>query len=320
MVLLYDSVLLLAYGGPERMEDVRPFLNNILRGLPVPKERYEAVVHHYEQIGGRSPLNELTARQAEGLRRLLAARGLSLPVYVGMRFAKPHIFSAIRDMIRQARRRAVAVVLAPYRSEPSFEKYQEAVQEVVAAAGPGVAPKVDFVDPWFDHPLFAQAQAAQVSRALEKLSPDRRDLARLVFTAHSIPLRLASQCPYVFQIETACRNVAAALGGRPWTLAWQSRSGDPRTPWLEPDVAALLTDLKASGKTDVILCPIGFISDHVEVLYDLDVEAAQTCRNLGLFMVRASSVNDHPLFIQALADLVGTKVSWPSAPRAVTGS
>lgn len=304
MDIPYDCVLLMAYGAPEKMEDVRPFLDNVLRGLPVPRERYEAVVHHYELIGGKSPLNELTARQARGLRDRLQAEGYDWPVYVGMRFAKPFLFTAIRDMIRDGRRRAVGIILAPYRSEPSFERYQEAVREVLGAAGPDVAPRVEFVAPWFDHPLFAAAQADRVRQALEAIPDGRRARARLIFTAHSIPLALAGRCPYVAQIETACGDVADRLGRRPWQLAWQSRSGDPRTPWLEPDVNAVLPELKSEGTTDVVLCPIGFISDHVEVLYDLDLEAAQTCRDLGLNMVRAGTVNDHPTFIRALADLV----------------
>jgi ferrochelatase len=304
----YDSVLLLGYGGPERPEEVRPFLNNVLRGLPVPRERYETVVHHYELIGGRSPLNELTARQAAGLRAALQAEGPVLPVFVGMRFARPHLFTAIRDIIRAGHQRAVGVVLAPYRSEPSFEKYQEAVSEVLDAAGPDWAPRVDFVEPWFDHRLFAAAQADQVRVTLATIPPQRQESARLVFTAHSIPTRLAERCPYVSQIETACGQVAGMLGREMWDLAWQSRSGDPRTPWLEPDVNAVLVRLQGEQARDVVVCPIGFISDHVEVLYDLDIEAAQTARELRLNMVRASTVNDHPLFVQALADLVRGKI------------
>ena len=304
----YDSVLLMAYGAPESMADVRPFLDNVLRGYPVPRERYEAVVHHYEVIGGKSPLNELTARQAEGLRRRLAEEGTALPVYVGMRFAKPYMFTAIRQMARDRRRRAVGIVLAPYRSEPSFEKYQETVREVLDVMDDDTALAVDFVEPWFDHPGFAEAQADQVRQALERIPEPRRSAARLLFTAHSIPLSVAERCPYVAQIETACRAVADRLEGRPWKLVWQSRSGNPRTPWLEPDVNAAIQAAQAEGARDVVLCPIGFISDHVEVLYDLDFEAAQTCRDLGLNMVRAGTVNDHPAFIRALADLVGRKV------------
>lgn len=309
----FDSVLLLGYGGPESLAEVRPFLNNVLRGLRVPPERYEAVVHHYEMIGGRSPLNELTARQARALAEVLEREGPRLPVYVGMRFAKPHIFTAIRNMMRDGRRRAVGIVLAPYRSEPSFEKYREAVDEVVAAAGPEQAPAVEFVEPWFDHPLFAEAQAKQVKQALARLPEDRADSARLIFTAHSIPTAVAERCPYARQVEEASSKVAQILGRDAWKLAWQSRSGSPQTPWLEPDVASVLAHERRDGATDVVLCPIGFVSDHVEVLYDLDLEAAQICRDLGLNMVRAGTVNDHPLFIRALADLVRQKLRDPAA-------
>ncbi|MEO6807725.1 MAG: ferrochelatase [Isosphaeraceae bacterium] len=309
MDIPHDSVLLLAYGGPERIEDVRPFLDNILRGRPVSRERYEAVVHHYELMGGRSPLNDLTSRQAEGLRAALAADGPALPVYFGMRFAPPFLYTVVRDMIRDGRRRAVAIVMAPYRSAPSFEYYQNDLQSVLDAAGPGVAPLVDWVDPWFDHPLFAEAQADQVRRALSRIPDDRRDAVRLIFTAHSIPIRVANLCPYAAQIEAACTNTARHLDGLPWQLAWQSRSGDGQTPWLEPDVNDVLRLLKQDGVADVVLCPIGFISDHVEVLYDLDIEAAQTCRDLGLTMTRAESVNDHPTFALALADLVRSRMA-----------
>ncbi len=303
----YDSVLLMGYGGPERMEEVRPFLDNILRGLPVPKERYEAVVHHYELIGGKSPLNELTRRQAEGLQKRLDVLGKPLRVYVAMRFAKPFFFSALRDMQRDGKRRAVGIILAPYRSEPSFEKYVETLEEVLAIADH--PPRIDVVEPWFDHPLFALAQADQLRAAFDRIPQARRDNAALLFTAHSIPLSMADRCPYVSQLETACENVSKALGGRPWRLVWQSRSGSPRTPWLEPDVNAVLPELKAAGATDVVLCPIGFVSDHVEVLYDLDREAAQTCEALDLQMVRALSVNDHPQFIEALVDLVEQRIA-----------
>lgn len=308
MDINYDCVLLMAYGAPENMEQVRPFLNNILRGLPVPKERYEAVVHHYELIGGKSPLNELTARQAQGLRGWLEANGLDLPVYVGMRFAKPYMFTAINAMVQDGRKRAVGIILAPYRSDPSFEKYQETVQEVLDTTGAGETLQVDFVQPWFDHPLFAEAQADEVRRALERVPESRRAQVKVLFTAHSIPVATAERCPYVSQIETACRNVSECLDGLPWNLVWQSRSGNPRTPWLEPDVNTRIRQLHEEGVTDIVLCPIGFISDHVEVMYDLDFEAAQTCRDLGINMVRAGTVNDHPTFIKALGDLVATKI------------
>lgn len=304
----YDCVFLMAYGAPECMEDVRPFLDNVLRGLPVPKERYEAVVHHYELIGGKSPLNELTERQAKGLREELAQQKIDLPVFVGMRFYKPYMFTALKAMKDAGCRRAVGIILSPYQSIPSWEKYMETIQEILDLGYASEVPSVDFIKPWFDHPLFAKSQAAQVQTALNQIPADRRAKAKIVFTAHSIPTRVAAMCPYVQQIEHASKAVANELGYEDWVLVWQSRSGDPKTPWLEPDVNEYLPSLKQQGVQDVVLCPIGFISDHVEVMYDLDLEAKATCEQAGLNMVRAETVNDHPVFIQALTDIVKTRM------------
>lgn len=305
----YDCVFLMAYGAPEKMEDVRPFLDNVLRGLPVPRERYEAVVHHYEVIGGRSPLNELTDRQAAGLRAELARRNVDIPVFVGMRFYKPYMFTALRAMKEAGCRRAVGIILSPYQSIPSWEKYQETIQEVLDLGFPEEVPEVDFIKPWFDHPKFAKSQAAQLKTALDRIPGERHATTKVIFTAHSIPTAVAARCPYAQQIEHACKAVADELGLTNWALAWQSRSGDPKTPWLEPDVNAYLPSLKGEGITDVVLCPIGFISDHVEVMYDLDLEAKATCAEVGLNMVRAETVNDHPIFVEALADMVQTRVA-----------
>lgn len=305
----YDCVFLMAYGAPECMADVRPFLDNVLRGLPVPKERYDAVVHHYELIGGKSPLNELTDRQAIGLRSELARQQIDLPVFVGMRFYKPYMFTALREMKDAGCRRAIGIILSPYQSIPSWEKYIETIQEILDLGYDGEVPQVDFIKPWFDHPLFAKSQAAQVQAALDKIPEDRRAKARIVFTAHSIPTRVAAMCPYVQQIEHACKAVAEQLGHADWVLVWQSRSGDPKTPWLEPDVNEYLKTVKTEGVDDVVLCPIGFISDHVEVMYDLDLEAKATCAEAGLNMVRAETVNDHPIFIEALTDIVKTRMT-----------
>ncbi len=303
----YDCVFLMAYGAPEKMEDVRPFLDNVLRGLPVPKERYEVVVHHYELLGGRSPLNELTERQATGLRAELHRQNLDLPVFVGMRFYKPYMFTTLKAIKEQGYRRAIGIILSPYQSMPSWEKYQETIQEVLDLGYPEEVPEVDFIKPWFDHPLFAKSQAAQVRAALDKIPEEARGRTRIIFTAHSIPTAVAARCPYAGQIEHACKAVVEELGGADWTLAWQSRSGDPKTPWLEPDVNDYLLTVQAEGIEDVILCPIGFISDHVEVMYDLDLEAKATCARIGLRMVRAETVNDHPIFIEAMADMVKTR-------------
>lgn len=294
-----DAVLLIAFGGPERMEDVRPFLDNVLRGRPVPRERYEEVVQHYELIGGRSPLNAFTRAQADGLRAALAADGgPPLPVYVGMRNWTPYVADTLARMQADGVRHALGVILAPHRAEASWQRYQGAVVAGRAALG-DAAPAVTWAGPWFDHPLFI-ATMAERTRAALATAPD----APLVFTAHSIPVPMAGESPYVRELETSARLTAEAVGRAAYTIAYQSRSGGPRDPWLEPDVNDVLRDLAARGERAVVVVPIGFVCDHVEVRYDLDIEARATAEKLGLRMIRAETANDSPTFARMLADVV----------------
>lgn len=293
-----DAVLLLAFGGPERPEDVRPFLDEVLRGRPVPTERYEEVVRHYQVIGGRSPLNSWTFRQAEGLAATLERDGPRLPVYVGMRSWTPTIAATLAAMRDAGVRRALALILAPHRAEASWERYRRGVDDARAALG-ATAPLVDYAGSWFDHPDFIAAMVARARAALAAAPAD----AALVFTAHSIPCAMAETSPYVRELETSCRLVASALE-RPFLIAYQSRSGGPREPWLEPDVNVLLRERAAQGVRHVVLVPIGFVCDHVEVLYDLDVEAQATAAALGIGLTRAETANDHPAFIRMLAAVV----------------
>ncbi len=293
-----DAVLLLAFGGPERAEDVRPFLDEVLRGRPVPRERYEEVVRHYDTIGGRSPLNAWTFRQADALRALLERDGPRLPIYVGMRTWKPTIADTLATMACDGVRRALVVILAAHRTEASWERYQQAVEDGRAAVGAS-APHVEYARRWFDHPDFVAAVAARAREALSNAPAD----AELVFTAHSIPCAMAEASPYVRELETSCALVATALS-RPYALAYQSRSGGPREPWLGPDVNEHLRARAAGGARHVVLVPIGFVCDHVEVLYDLDVEARATAAAVGLGLARAETVNDHPIFIRMLAAVV----------------
>ncbi|HXJ32611.1 MAG TPA: ferrochelatase [Candidatus Eisenbacteria bacterium] len=294
-----DAVLLLAFGGPTAPDEIRPFLENVTRGRRIPAERLDAVAHHYELIGGRSPMNELTFRQADGLRRALG----SLPVYVGMRNWAPYIADVVAEMTRNGVRRAVGLVLSPHANEASRERYVEAVAEARARAG-ARAPEVAWVSTWHVHPRFIEAVAACVATARSTLPADRRTAAAVVFTAHSVPVATAAVSPYEREIAETATAVAAALGVSDWQVAYQSRSGNPRDPWLEPDVNDVLRALRARGARDVVVAPIGFVCDHVEVLYDLDVEARQTACDVGLGFVRASAVNDHPAFVAMLADVV----------------
>ena len=300
-----DGVLLLAFGGPTRAEEIRPFLANVLRGREhaVPTSRIDEVVRHYEAIGGRSPLNDLTFRQAHKLEATLAATGPALRVYVGMRNWEPYIADTLARMAADGRRRAVAVILSPHASEASRERYMEEVAAASAALGPR-APEVRYAGAWHTHPLFVTAVADAATAALVTLPAARRAAAVLVFTAHSVPVAMAARSPYVAEVTASARAVAEQLGRTRWQVAYQSRSGSRRESWLEPDVNEALRALAAEGRRDVVVVPVGFVCDHVEVLYDLDVEARATARASGLGFARASSVNDHPLFIRMLAEVV----------------
>src|SRR5262245_3341851 len=303
MAIEAEAVLLIAFGGPTRPEEIRPFLANVTRGRTIPEARLEQVVHHYELIGGRSPLNQLTFRQAEKLAAGLAAAGRPPPVHVGMRNWEPHIEATLARMADAGLRSALGLILSPHASEASRERYTERVAAAQATLGPR-APRVHYVGPWHTHPLFITAVADAVVAELVTIPAARRDGTVLVFTAHSIPVATADRSPYVAEITASARATAERLGHRHWQVAYQSRSGSPREPWLEPDVNDTLRALAASGVRDVVVAPVGFVCDHVEVLYDLDIEARATAHAAGLAFRRASTVNDHPLFIRMLVDVV----------------
>ena len=322
----FDAVLVVAFGGPQGPADVRPFLANVLRGRRVAPERVEEVAHHYERFGGVSPLTELTRRQAEGLSGRLRERGLPLPVHVGMRNWHPFLEDTLAAMATAGVRRAVGVIAAAHRSYSSCAQYRENVAAARAALARRGLPDVEvcYVADWHTHPGFVDANVDRVREALARLPADVRDEARVIFTAHSIPLSMAEQYPYRQQIEESARLVMAGLSARlksrpteedvtgvgrnfssaAWALVYQSRSGRPEDPWLGPDICEYLRAERAAGLRAAVIVPIGFICDHIEVLYDLDVEAADVCRELGLPMARATAVNDHPRFLDALADAV----------------
>ena len=297
-----DSVLLIAFGGPEKPEDIRPFLQLVTAGRQIPAERVEEVAHHYEAIGGRSPLNELTFEQAKGLRRALKREGLAHPVFVGMRNWHPFLHETLAAMKEGGHRRALGIILSAFQTEASWQRY---IADVLAArrkVGDG-APEVAYAPPWSGHPRFIEAAASRVADALDPVPRETRARTPLVFTAHSVPTTMADGSPYVEQFWAASQAVAERLGHPRWSVAYQSRSGSPRDPWLEPDVSDVLRALAREGVTDVVVAPIGFVCDHVEVLYDLDVEARQLAGKMGLRFQRAAAVNDHPAFIEMLADL-----------------
>ena len=296
----YGAVLLIGFGGPTSPAGIRPFLDRVTAGRPIPRERYEEVVHHYEAIGGRSPFSEITGRQAAALRERLAREGVKIPVALGMRNAPPWLEDALAELGRAGVRRALGFVLAAHRCEASWDRYLRDVEEARERIGPA-APAIDYLGEWHAHPLFIDAAADRVAEALARLEPAVRARALLVFTAHSIPAAMAAASPYVEQLRESAELIAGRLGRREWTLAFQSRSGNPRDPWLEPDVCELLRGIEGRA---AVVAPIGFICDHVEVLYDLDVEAARAARAAGVTMVRAATVGEHPRFIEMIAALI----------------
>ncbi len=297
----FDAILLIAFGGPENPDEIRPFLERVTEGRGIPPARLEEVAHHYELIGGRSPLNELTRRQAQGLRERLEREGRGTPVYVGMRNWRPFLDETLEALVADGRRRVRGIVLSAFRTEASWDRYIDSVAAAREVLGER-APAVEYAGPWAGNPLFIRAVADRVAATLEGLPPASR-AAPLVFTAHSVPRSMADASPYVEQFAAAARRVSEAVGAARWRLAYQSRSGNPRDPWLEPDVCDSIEGLARAGENAVVVVPIGFVCDHVEVLYDLDVEARRKALDLGMEYHRAPAVNDHPLFIDMLAEL-----------------
>ena len=301
----FDSVLIVSFGGPQGPDDIRPFLANVLRGRRVSPERVEEVVRHYELFGGVSPITELTLRQAEGLKERLAAAGHPLPVHIGMRNWHPLLPDTLCHMADDGLRHAVGFIAAAQHSYSSCEQYRQNVADARATLRKAGVPDVDvtYVGSWFDHPLFVEANARHVEQALGKLAESHRAAARIVFTAHSIPVSMADASQYRQQLDASARAVAERVG-REWVLVYQSRSGRPGDPWLEPDVSDYLRQARADGLEAAVLCPIGFVCDHIEVLYDLDHEAARAAADAGLAITRAAAVNDDALFLDMMADVV----------------
>ena len=313
----FDAVLIVSFGGPQGLDDIRPFLANVLRGRRVSPERVELVARHYEHFGGVSPITQLTLRQADGLRDRLAAAGHSLPVYVGMRNWHPLLPDTFRAMSDAGVRRVVAFVSAAQHSYSSCQQYRENVEAARAVLRAEGRPDVEvtYTDSWFEHELFIEANAQHVRAAAATLSPEGRRGARLIFTAHSIPAAMAASCQYEAQLRTGAAQVAARAGFGDWALVYQSRSGRPEDPWLSPDICDYLKTERGHGLRSAVISPIGFVCDHIEVLWDLDEEAATVCRNEGIEMARAEAANADPLFIDMMADVVLRTIARASRGR-----
>lgn len=304
----WDAVLLVSYGGPEGPDDVLPFLENATRGRGVPRDRLLEVANHYHHFGGISPITAQNRALAAGLREELARRGAPLPVYLGNRNWHPFLADTIRQMRTDGIRRGLALVTSAFSCYSSCRQYREDILRACSTLGEG-GPEFDRVRAFFNHPAFIAANAARLEDTLAALRDKDRAAAHLVFTAHSIPLAMARPSAYEAQLREASRLVAQVVGVARWSLAFQSRSGPPEVPWLGPDIGDHLDALAAAGVTDVVAQPIGFLSDHMEVRYDLDVEAAERARRLALRFHRVPTVGTHPGFISGLADLVAERLT-----------
>ena len=306
--LSHDAFLLVSFGGPEGMADVMPFLDHVLRGRSVPPERKRAVARHYERFGGVSPINAQHRAVLEALRMELEARGPRLPLYWGNRHWHPFVADALRAMAGDGVRRALAFVTSAYSSYSGCRQYLEDIARARAEVGPR-APVVDKLRIFHDHPAFVEANADRVRAVLAAMPPARRAAARIVFTAHSIPATMAAGCDYVVQLRETCALVAAAVPHERWTLAYQSRSGPPQQAWLEPDILDHLGALRTEGVADVVVAPVGFVTDHMEVVYDLDIEARERAAALGLGFVRAGTAGTHPAFVRMVRELIEERVA-----------
>ena len=324
----YDAFLLVSFGGPEGPADVMPFLENVTRGRRVPPERLAQVAGHYDAVGGVSPINQQCRDLIGAIGKDFAAAGLNLPVYWGNRNWHPLLGDTVKAMAADGVTRAIAFVTSAYGSYSSCGQYLEDIDRARAQAGPG-APVIDKIRHYFNHPGFIEPLAANTRAALARLPADVRDGAHLVFTAHSIPEAMASasgpamprprspqEGRYVTQLTEASRLVAERAGGQPWRLVYQSRSGQPSQPWLGPDVRDHLAELASGGAPAAVIVPVGFVSDHMEVRHDLDLEARETAERLGLPVERAATPGTDPRFVSMVTELVRERVDG-AAPAAL---
>jgi ferrochelatase len=315
----YDAILILSFGGPETREDVIPFLENVLRGKNVPRERMLEVAEHYYHFGGQSPINQQVRELIRELRAEFDESGIDLPIYWGNRNWYPLLGDELRKMAADGIKRALAFVTSAYSSYSGCRQYLEDIKTASQQVG-GAAPAIEKLRVFYNHPGFIEAWTSRVQDALAQIPADRHGDVRVLYTAHSIPLRMAETCDYVQQLEETAALVSRRIGVDNWRLVYQSRSGPPQQPWLEPDICDALREVRGGldGDVDLVIVPLGFLSDHLEVLYDLDAEARDVCNELGLRMVRAATVGTHPSFVRMIAQLVEERLA-PDPVRLAIG-
>ena len=317
----YDAILVLSFGGPEGMDDVLPFLENVLRGRNVPRERMIEVSHHYKLFDGVSPINAQNRALIAALESELNANDISLPIYFGNRNWHPLLPDTITQMAEDGVTSVLTFFTSMYSSYSGCRQYRENLYtacEEAKSRTDNPIPTFDKIRMAYNHPDFIEANADLLRQALEQIPAERRATTQIAFTAHSIPNGMAQNSRYEEQLKETSRLVAEAVGHEKWKLVYQSRSGPPTQPWLEPDICDYLETLQSEGVQDVIIAPVGFISDHMEVLFDLDTEAREVCDELGLNMVRAASVGTHPTFVRMIRKLIEERQS-ENADRSAIG-
>jgi ferrochelatase len=307
----YDAIVVVSFGGPEGLEEVMPFLDNVLRGKGVPEERKQEVAHHYELFGGVSPINAQNRELVEKVRAGLEDKGIDLPVLLANRNTEPYIPDVLEECREKGYQKLLTYVTSGFSCYSGCRQYRENLMSAQAEMGPD-APAFDKIRTFFNHPLFIEVVSEKVSEAVGLLPQEDQARPHVVFTAHSIPMAMADTSPYVEQLTEAARLVAERLEVSDWELVYQSRSGPPSMPWLEPDICDHLDDLKARGVTSVVVSPLGFVSDHMEVLFDLDLEARDHAADIGLSYVRASTPGNDSKMVEMVVELIRERLEdWP---------
>jgi len=313
-----DALLLVSFGGPESPNEVLPFLENVTRGRGIPRERLLEVAKHYDQFDGISPLNGQNRQLIAALHALLKREGPELPIYWGNRNWHPLLTDTVAQMARDGIRRSAAFVTSAFSSYSGCRQYLEDIERAREQTGPD-APEIEKLRVFYNHPGFIEAMTERTRAAIATIPSQRRDSIQLLFTAHSIPLAMADNCDYVLQLQESCRLICEQLKIRQWQLVYQSRSGPPQVPWLEPDVCDVIGRFSGSAVADVVLVPLGFLSDHMEVVFDLDYEARAVCQQLDINMARAQTVGTHPRYVAMIRELLFEKMD-PTLDRPAIGS
>lgn len=308
---MYDAILLVSFGGPEKPDDVLPFLENVLRGKPVPRERLLEVAEHYYHFAGSSPINSQNRALIAALETELRAHSIALPIYWGNRNWHPLLADTLQQMKTDGIQRALAFFTSAYSSYSGCRQYRENIAAAQQLAGEG-SPQVDKIRAFYNHPGYIETVTERAAEAIAQVPAERLSGARLLFTAHSIPMAMASTSRYVEQLEEASHLVASALGHPTHRLVYQSRSGSPLQPWLGPDILEAINEEHANAARDIVVVPIGFVSDHMEIIFDLDTQARERCKELGLTYQRAHTAGTHPRFVSMIRELIVERITASS--------